>query len=46
MERCKECGQPVPEEIKVDGYFWDKKNQKWVKKIEVPKEIRDAEEGC
>jgi len=46
MERCKDCGQLVPEEIKVEGYFWDRKEQKWVKKIEVPREIKDEKEWC
>ena len=45
-EKCKYCGQEIPQEIiKVEGYFWDYEKLKWIKKIDVPKEIRDAEEG-
>ena len=43
-QTCKFCGQKITEEIKVEGYFWDRESQRWVKKIEVPKEIKDAEE--
>ncbi len=44
-EKCRYCGQKIPQQIEVPDHYWDWEKSKWIKKIEVPKEIRDAEEG-